>query len=86
MNPSTASPGSPITPGRVGRLTREQLIGQIQAINPTASAEYLDAFPTTALLTYLERLLCASEPRSGLSRWIRTGAAPAISRFEPVAD
>lgn len=68
-------------------LTIEQLIGQIQSFNPTASAEYLARFTCCALQRYLAHLTCASEPRGRAARWSRPGDTPAIIGYrEPIED
>jgi hypothetical protein len=68
-------------------LTVEQLIAQIQAFNPTASAEYLARFTCCALQRYLAHLTSASEPRGRAACWTRLGDTPAIIGFrEPLED
>ncbi|MCA9294676.1 MAG: hypothetical protein KDA20_12775 [Phycisphaerales bacterium] len=65
--------------GTLTRLSREQIIQQIQAANPTASVEYLQRFENYSLQLYLERLTKLAEPRSGKSFWVRQHETPAIT-------
>ena len=65
--------------GTLTRLSREQIIQQIQAANPTATASYLEQFENYSLALYLERLTKLSEPRSGKSFWVRQNETPAIT-------
>lgn len=68
-------------------LTAEQLMVQIQAFNPTATAAYLARFTIVALERYLAHLSAASEPRGRTARWQRPGDTPAIIGFrEPLDD
>jgi hypothetical protein len=60
------------------RLTREQVLGRIIEINPTATRQFLDQFGKEALGRYLNHLEVASEPRSRRVAWDRPGDAPAI--------
>jgi hypothetical protein len=60
------------------RMTQEQLVDQIRAINPGARVEYLLGFRPAALDQYLRHLQCAAEPRGRGSRWVRGGDEPAI--------
>lgn len=62
-------------------LSREQLIDRIHTINPTAGISYLESFDTATLLTYLERLLRQTEPRSAGSTWVRQPGEPAITMY-----
>jgi hypothetical protein len=61
------------------RLTREQVVDRIIAINPTATTEFLEAFNERSLGKYLDHLLAASGPRGRRSVWPRPGDSPAIS-------
>ena len=61
------------------RLTREQVVDRIIAINPTATTAFLDRFTEDKLEKYLDHLVAASGPRGGHSRWLRPGDAPAIT-------
>jgi len=70
---------APAAPG----LTREQIVDRIQALNPTASVEYLTSFTANALGRYLDHLTAASEPRGREARWARPGDTRAILRFVP---
>jgi hypothetical protein len=63
-------------------LTLEQLVLQIQQLNPTASMEYLGSFTPRALAQYLAHLTSAQEPRGASSRWERPGDTPAIMWFD----
>lgn len=65
--------------GTITRLSREQIIQQIRAANPTASADYLEQFENYSLALYLERLNKLAEPRSGKSFWVRPHETPAIT-------
>lgn len=60
------------------RLTREQVVGRIIEINPTATRRFLDQFGKEALGRYLNHLEVASEPRGRNAIWDRPGDAPAI--------
>lgn len=60
------------------RLTREQVVDRILALNPTASTEYLSGFPETSLTVYLEHLVVTSGPRGRHAIWVRPGDSPAI--------
>lgn len=62
-------------------LTREQAIEQIRALNPSATVAFLNMFEAPALLTYLEHLLAAQEPRGRAARWERPGGSPAITAW-----
>lgn len=68
------------------RLTREQLMLQIQALNPTATVSSLARFSARALGLYLAHLHCAFEPRGRMARWIRPAETPAILGFEADDD
>ncbi len=75
LNAPRATP----TPTRVcAELTRGQAIEQVRALNPSASVAFLEMFETPALVTYLEHLLAAQEPRGALACWSRPGDSPAI--------
>lgn len=63
------------------RLSREQMIEQIRAMNPGASHEYLERFQTPALSLYLEHLNVTQEPRGTV--WNRPGDTPAILTRNP---
>lgn len=63
-------------------LTREQLILQIQNLNPTATISSLARFSARALGLYLDHLQSAFEPRGRMARWIRPAETPAILGFE----
>ncbi len=67
-------------------LTREQLIDRIQALNPTASAEYLAGFDEAALNLYLDHLSASCEPRGRLARWLRRGETRAIQCYIPADE
>lgn len=60
------------------RLSREQVIDEIIACNPTASAEFLCVFSEDRLRLYLDRLRSSQRSRGRESRWLRTGDSPAI--------
>lgn len=64
-------------------MTRSQMVERIQALNPTASAEYLSTFSARHLLTYLEHLTASLEPRGRTARWMRPEDSPALSRWVP---
>jgi len=59
-------------------LTRSHVIDAIQGLNPSVGASYLNGFDDIALVSYLERLLRAGEPRGECSRWTRLAGSPAI--------
>ena len=61
------------------RLTREQVVDRIIAINPTATSGFLQRFSEDSLGRYLDHLVAASGPRGGQSRWMRPGDWPAIT-------
>lgn len=70
------------TPERVfehgRRLTREQVVDRILALNPSISASYLRDFPESSLWSYLRRLEALHEPRGRRACWRREGETPAI--------
>ena len=57
-------------------FSREQLVGQIIAMNPSATATFLERFAPEALTRYLDHLTAAATPRG--SSWIRPGDTPAV--------
>ena len=59
-------------------MNKSQVIAAIQQINPTAKANWLDHFETTALRRYLDHLQLTLEPRGVQSAWIRPGETPAV--------
>lgn len=61
------------------RLTREQVVDRIIAINPTASTAFLERFRSESLEAYLKHLVVASGPRGSHSRWVRPAETPAIT-------
>lgn len=63
-------------------LSREQLMLQIQAMNPTATIDHLVRFSARALGLYLAHLSAAAEPRGRTARWIRPAETPAIIGFD----
>jgi len=63
------------------RLTREQVIDRIRALNPGASSDYLGRFETPALALYLDHLSLTSEPRGSI--WRRPGDTAAITTRNP---
>lgn len=63
-------------------LSHEQLMLQIQSLNPTATVAYLARFSARALALYLAHLQSATEPRGRLARWIRPSETPAILGFD----
>lgn len=68
-------------------LTREQLLEQIQAFNPTASAAYLRRFSEADLAIYLDHLIATTEPRGrSNARWLRRGETRAIQCFVPADE
>ncbi len=60
------------------RLSREQVVDQILTINPSAGRGFLEQFGADGLGDYLDRLINASSPRGGESRFVRRGDTPAI--------
>ncbi len=60
-------------------LTREQLVGAILSINPTAAVEFLARFDTVDLRRYFERLQLTQEPRDVHSTWVRPEGMSAFS-------
>ena len=80
---STGAPGRTSEPlecsSSSSRLTREQVVDRIIAINPTATSAFLARFPEDKLEKYLDHLVAASTPRGRHARWMRPGDAPAIS-------
>ncbi len=67
-------------------LSREQLMLQIQNMNPTATVRHLARFSENALGLYLAHLNCAAEPRGRTARWVRPAETPAIIGFEASDD
>lgn len=67
---SSSSPSS--------RLTREQVVDRIISINPTASVEFLGAFDSRDLGSYLDHLVATRAPRGPKARWLRPSDSPAI--------
>lgn len=67
-------------------LTREQLVEQILAHNPSAASVALERFDGNALAVYLQHLLAAQTPRGRAARWLRPGDTPAIVRAIPAED
>lgn len=68
-------------------LTIEQLVVQIQALNPTASASFLSRFSPCALGVYLSHLCVASEPRGrDAPAWVRPADTRAVMAFEAPDD
>lgn len=61
------------------RLTREQVVGRIIEINPTATRQFLDQFGKEALGRYLDHLVVTREPRGRTAVWERLGDTPAIT-------
>ena len=59
-------------------LKRSQIIRHIQAINPTAKADWLSRFDDTALRYYLDHLQKILEPRGSQSFWVRPGETPPV--------
>jgi len=59
-------------------LSREQVLDQILALNPSASSTFLEQFDARELGMYLRHLLSAQEPRGPMARWRRPNDAPAI--------
>jgi hypothetical protein len=59
-------------------LRREQLLGHIRTINPSASIAWLDGFEDRQLQDYLEHLQKTLEPRGRTSTWLRRGDTPGI--------
>ena len=55
---------------------RRNLIDQIIALNPSASAEFLGQFEDAALARYLDHLNLAQQPRGSDARWIRPHGTP----------
>lgn len=60
------------------KLSREQVVEQIIAINRSATAEYLEQFEQKSLNNYLDHLISSQQPRGKYARWDRPGDAPAI--------
>lgn len=67
-------------------LSREQLMLQIQSINPTATTRHLERFSVGALGLYLAHLHAASEPRGRTARWVRPAETPAIVGFDAIDE
>lgn len=67
-------------------LSREQLILQIQSLNPTATIDHLVRFSARALGLYLAHLSAATEPRGRMARWIRPAETPAIVGFDALDE
>ena len=67
-------------------LSHEQLMLQIQAMNPTATIGYLARFSSRALTLYLEHLQAACEPRGRQACWVRPAETPAILGFDAIDE
>ncbi len=65
-------------------LSKDHLIDQILALNPSAEPEWLGQFRADALDSYLQHLRFMQEPRRR-SRWVRPGDTPAIVTAPPIA-
>lgn len=59
-------------------LSRQQLVGGILELNPSATTEFLMDFSERALKRYLDHLTLTGEPRSNKSAWLREASTPAI--------
>lgn len=66
----------------VDRLSREQVIDEIIACNPSASADFLCVFSQDRLRLYLARLRSTQRARGRESRWLRPAESPAILAHE----
>ncbi len=77
-------PDAPVAPetGHLDRLSRQQVIDEIITCNPSATAEFLDAFSGERLRVYLTRLRGIRRARGRDARWIRPNDAPAITAHE----
>ncbi len=60
------------------RLTREQVVDRIMALNTSISVSFLEGFCERTLWSYLRRLDGLSEPRGRRAAWKREGDTPAI--------
>lgn len=67
-------------------LSREQLMLQIQSMNPTATVQHLARFSVNALGLYLAHLIAACEPRGRMARWVRPAETPAIVGFDSIDE
>lgn len=70
------------TPERVSdsrRLTREQVVDRILALNPSSDADFLHAFTDEDLAVYLQRLDSIQEPRGRRAVWVRRAGPSGIS-------
>lgn len=61
---------------------RADLVGQILALNPTASAAFLSQFDCEQLAEYLEHLVSASRPRGRMARRVRPANTPGITESD----
>ena len=59
-------------------LTKDRLIELIRETNSSPSREWLMAFRTDQLQSYLDHLDMTHEPRGRQSRWARPGDTPAV--------
>jgi hypothetical protein len=57
-------------------LQRRNVMDQIIALNPSASAEFLEQFDDAALSQYLDHLNIAQQPRGKDARWVRPHGKP----------
>lgn len=57
-------------------LSRANLVDQIIALNPSATAEFLDQFDDGALGEYLDHLVAIQQPRGRDARRIRPHGKP----------
>ena len=60
------------------RLTHEQAVDRIMAINPTATPAFLAQFRVEELRSYLDHLLSLQRPRGREARWRRPEGTRAI--------
>ena len=57
-------------------LARRNMIEQIIALNPSATAGFLEQFDDAALSQYLDHLHVAHQPRGRDARWVRPHGRP----------
>lgn len=65
-------------------FSRTQMVSRILELNPSTSADFLDAFSDESLGHYLARLNTLQQPRPAPRGWVRTCETPAILCREPV--
>ena len=71
----TANPASDLHEAARALTDRRRMVEEIQALNPTAQAAFLDGFTTEALHDYLEHLSHARNKTVRLRGWLQLRSA-----------